>query len=227
MDMKSSHLDGVAGQALVDPVFHVAAQRLVREPSQSIGQDNEQGEQPQQPQPTPAYRQHHGRLLSLDTQTSYLRAWRVPGDRNLKEALVASALPERDGSCDETPMSYVTRKELHSLGNLFIGARLPCSSSREFASGRVHVHIAIDGREACSPGAAMTRSASTSRSGGLIWGLNGGDLDLGLSTAEIKKRLKKSKAPTLRYTRVSSTRARLWSQTSRRGRRSPIRIAVS
>src|SRR6266568_5003316 len=74
MDMKSSHLDGVAGQALVDPVFHVAAQRLVREPSQSIGQDNEQGEQPQQPQPTPAYRQRHGRLLSLDTQTSYLKS---------------------------------------------------------------------------------------------------------------------------------------------------------
>src|SRR6266481_1204079 len=66
MDMKSSHLDGVAGQALVDPVFHVAAQRLVREPSQSIGQDNEQGEQPQQPQPTPAYRQRHGRLLSRE-----------------------------------------------------------------------------------------------------------------------------------------------------------------
>src|SRR6266567_6077635 len=121
MDMKSSHLDGVAGQALVDPVFHVAAQRLVREPSQSIGQDNEQGEQPQQPQPTPAYRQRHGRLLSLDTQTSYLRAWRVPGDRNLKEALVASALPERTGSGDETPRSYVTRKEFHFLGNLFIG----------------------------------------------------------------------------------------------------------
>src|SRR5713101_3368355 len=79
MDMKSSHLDGVAGQALVDPVFHVAAQRLVREPGQSIGQDNEQGEQPQQPQPTPAYRQRHGRLLSLDTQTSYLKAWGVPG----------------------------------------------------------------------------------------------------------------------------------------------------
>jgi len=33
----------------------------------------------------------------------------------------------------------------------------------------------------------MTRSASTSRSGGLIWGVNGRDLDLGLSTAEIKK----------------------------------------
>src|SRR6266516_2631715 len=98
MDMKSSHLDGVAGQALVDPVFHVAAQRLVREPSQSIGQDNEQGEQPQQPQPTPAYRQRHGRLLSLDTQTEH-------GECQLKEALVASALPERDGSCDETPMS--------------------------------------------------------------------------------------------------------------------------
>ncbi len=52
--MKSSHPDGVAGQALVDAVFHVAAQRLVHEPGQSIGQDNEQGEQPQQPQPTPA-----------------------------------------------------------------------------------------------------------------------------------------------------------------------------
>src|SRR6266498_2604818 len=70
MDMKSSHLDGVAGQALVDPVFHVAAQRLVREPSQSIGQDNEQGEQPQQPQPTPAYRQRHGRLLFLTRRRS-------------------------------------------------------------------------------------------------------------------------------------------------------------
>src|SRR5882724_4908686 len=158
MDMKSSHLDGVAGQALVDAVFHGATQRLVREPSQSIGQDNEQGEQPQQPQPTPAYRQRHGRLLSLDTQTSYLRAWGVPEDRNLKEALAASALPERTGSCDETPMSYVTRKELPFLGTLFIGARLPCPSARQFASGLVHVDIATDGREACSSGAAMTSS---------------------------------------------------------------------
>jgi len=50
----------------------------------------------------------------------------VPEDRNLKEALIASALLERGGSCDETSMSYVTRKELHVLGTLFIGARLPC-----------------------------------------------------------------------------------------------------
>jgi hypothetical protein len=40
------------------------------------------------------------------------------------------------------------RKELHVLGTLFIRTRLPCPSAREFASGLVHVHIAIGGREA-------------------------------------------------------------------------------
>jgi hypothetical protein len=44
-------------------------------------------------------------------------------------------------------MSYVTRKELHVLGTLFIGTRLLCPSAREFASGLVRVDIAIGGRE--------------------------------------------------------------------------------
>jgi len=77
----------------------------------------------------------HTLLRAFRYVSFLLSAWGVPQDCHLKEALLASPLPERGGVCYETPMSYVTGKELQFLGTFFIAslARVHEDSRRDWA----------------------------------------------------------------------------------------------